>query len=181
MEIWKDINGYKGSYMISSKGRVKSLERTILMKNGKLRTIKEKIRVPVKDKDGYLEVMLSKNNITSHAKIHRLVAYAFLERIKGKNEVNHKDGNKANNSIENLEWCNALENRVHAVKNRLLRVIGSENPMSKLTEKEVKEIRYLYTHDKKNNSILKLAKKYNVCFQQIYNIIAWKEWKYVNM
>lgn len=151
------------------------------MKNSKTRTINEKIRIPVKDKYGYLELTLSKNSIVNHKKIHRLVAQAFLEKIEGKNEVNHKDGNKTNNTVDNLEWCNAKENRQHAVKNKLLKVIGSENPMAKLTENEVREIRRLYKENKRKYTIKVLAEKYNVSFQNIYNIVSNKKWKHVKI
>ncbi|MBU3205161.1 NUMOD4 motif-containing HNH endonuclease [Clostridium algidicarnis] len=179
MEKWRDVNGYEGFYQISNYGKAKSLDRVVFCKTGKTRKIKGKVLILINDKDGYKEINMSKNGKVRHGKVHRLVAEAFLEKIEGKNEVNHKDGNKANNEVGNLEWCNASENTAHAVKNGLLKVIGSDNPGAKLTEKEVREIRNLYNDDKKNNSILKLAKKYGICFQQVYDIVTRKKWKHV--
>ena len=96
MEIWKDIKGYEGLYQISNKGRVKSL--------GNNKTKKEKILSPGKHK-GYFYVSLYKNRKEKKYSIHRLVAQAFLPNPDNLPVVNHKDENKLNNNVENLEWC----------------------------------------------------------------------------
>lgn len=106
VEIWKDIKGYEGFYKISNLGNIKSLPR-----NG---TIKyEKILKP-NNVAGYYQVSLQKNGIVEHKKIHRLVAEAFIQNPKEKKEVNHIDGNKHNNSVDNLEWVTTSENQIHS-------------------------------------------------------------------
>lgn len=180
IEIWHDIKNYEGYYQVSNFGNVKGLDRKITTVYGKQRLLKGKMMKLVKDRDGYLTVKLSKNNTLKHGKVHRLVAESFLDEISYKNEVNHIDGNKENNKIENLEWCTSSENRKHAVENRLLKVVGSENPMSKLNEENVTKIRALYNENKKQNNILKLATEFGVSFQTIWEIVAFKSWKHLN-
>lgn len=105
-EIWKDVKGYEKLYQISNMGRVRSMNYRRKNVIGILN--------PGRDKDGYLQVNLSKKGKTRMSKIHRLVAEAFILKEKNKNQVNHKDGNKENNHIENLEWCTNSENLVHS-------------------------------------------------------------------
>ena len=100
MENWKAVNGYEGLYEVSDKGRVKGLKRNRILKN-------------IVDSLGYVRVSLCKENKIKAHKIHRLVAEHFLKPSEYK-IVNHIDGNKENNSVENLEWCNASQNRKHA-------------------------------------------------------------------
>lgn len=99
MEVWKQIKGYEGLYEVSNLGRVKSLCA------GRWRT--EMIRKPVKDKDGYLTISLKKNGKYSNFKIHRLVALSFIPLVAGLDQINHKDEDKTNNCVENLEWCDS--------------------------------------------------------------------------
>ena len=106
-EIWKDIEGYEGLYQISNMGRVKSLERTVRNGNG-YRTVQERILKPYGD--DYLQVNLSKDGKIEQPLVHRLVATAFLENTEGYKEINHKDENKQNNCVDNLEWCSRSYN-----------------------------------------------------------------------
>lgn len=98
-EIWKDIEGYEGDYQVSNFGRVKSL------KFGK-----ELILKPVITTKKYLQVNLCKNKIRKVYHIHRLVAQAFISNPNSLPQVNHKDENPSNNSVENLEWCDCKYN-----------------------------------------------------------------------
>ena len=100
-EEWRQIQGYEGLYEVSNLGRVKSLER--YDKIGRL--IKEKTLNPRKHKKGYLYVGLSKDGIQKKYSIHRLVAIAFIPNPNNLPQVNHKDENKENNCLDNLEWC----------------------------------------------------------------------------
>lgn len=115
-EEWKDIPGYLGYYQISNLGRVKSLERTIVYPpskyypNGRTRVLKEKIMTPSIDKKGYQFVQLFINGKFRSKKVHRLVAESFLLNPNNFPQVNHKDENKLNNSVKNLEWCTLIYN-----------------------------------------------------------------------
>ena len=102
MERWTNIKGYEGLYLISDLGNVKSL------RNNKTR--KEKILRLIRINSGYLIVCLSKNGERKNYYVHRLVAEAFLPNPKNYPEVNHKDENKSNNCVDNLEWCDRQYN-----------------------------------------------------------------------
>lgn len=120
VEIWKDLIGYKGLYQISTKGRVKSLSRvcnTKKMKDGKYsKAIRnEKILKGYKNTNGYMKVNLTKDNKLKGYSIHRLVALTFILNIENKPQVNHIDGNKENNFVNNLEWVTNNENQQHAI------------------------------------------------------------------
>ena len=108
-EIWKDIKGYEGLYMVSNMGRVKSLERTV--RNGRgYRIVAERILKAKKNNCGYLQVQLYKEGKDKWYYVHVLVATAFLENPMGYKEINHIDENKQNNCMENLEYCSRSYN-----------------------------------------------------------------------
>lgn len=109
-EIWKDIIGYEGYYQISSFGRVRSLKRIIIDKNNNKHTINEKILKPHKSIQGYLTVSLLKIRNNKRIRIHRLVALHFIENINNYSQVNHKDFNRENNNVDNLEWMTPSQN-----------------------------------------------------------------------
>jgi len=120
-EIWIDIVGYEDMYQISNLGRVKSLSRIHSNGINTHYTTKEKIRkhrVNIQ-RNGYCEISLFKNNKEKRYKIHRLVLIAFSNNIENKPEVNHIDGNKENNRLDNLEWVTSIENSKHAWDNKL--------------------------------------------------------------
>lgn len=124
MEVWKDIEGYEGFYQVSNYGRVKSLDRIVQMRRGGKTLdmhIKERIRRQVKSRDGYYGVQLIKGCKEKTIKVHRLVAVAFLDNPDGLPEVNHIDGNKENNRVENLEWCTHGHNIRHAIRTGLIK------------------------------------------------------------
>lgn len=120
-EIWKPIKGYEGLYEISSLGRVKSLERYVANNGGKY-LIKERILKPTKNQYGYLYVVISKNNINKHKLIHRLVAETFISNKHSKRTINHINGIKTDNTLENLEWCTHKENIQKAWENGLYKI-----------------------------------------------------------
>jgi len=110
-----DVDGFNGDYKVSRDGHVYSF------KYGKCRQLKYAI-----NKKGYAAYKLTKDAI-GYPKIgHRLVAEAFIENPDGLPQVNHKNGNKLDNSVENLEWCSAQQNKAHAVKTGLFSTVGLE-------------------------------------------------------
>ena len=122
-EIWKDIEGYEGLYQVSNMGRVKSVERTV--RNGRgYRIVPEKIKEPYDNGHGYLLVALYKDGNREQPLVHRLVATAFLENPDNLPEVNHKDENKYNNCMDNLEYCSRLYNNTY---NGRAKKVGEKN------------------------------------------------------
>lgn len=112
-EIWKDIEGYEGSYRISNKGRVRSLDR-IVGCNGGSRFVRGKLYCLAFNQERYCNVFLRMGGVGTTFQVHRLVAKAFIPNPENKPFVNHIDCNPSNNSVENLEWCTPSENSVHA-------------------------------------------------------------------
>ena len=104
-EIWKDIEGYEGYYQISNLGNVKSLARTIIRKDGITRFYKERIMDKRISTDGYYIAKLTVKRKSKCIGIHKLVAKAFILNPDNLPEVNHKDFDRKNNRVDNLEWC----------------------------------------------------------------------------
>ena len=113
-EIWKDIKENE-NYQISNKGRIRSKSRITIRKDGKKLTTKGRILRTAKDAKGYIRVQISNKTI----KIHREVAKSFIPNPLNLEEVNHIDGDKSNNNVDNLEWCTHKQNINHAINNRL--------------------------------------------------------------
>lgn len=110
--MWKEINGYDGYYQVSNDGRVRSLTRDIIYKDGRKRQFIGTILKP-RLTNGYKTVNLSTNKKQKTYQIHRLVANAFLIKPSYAQCVNHVDGNKLNNDVSNLEWCTYKHNNIH--------------------------------------------------------------------
>ena len=115
-EIWKPIKGFEGLYEVSNTGLVKALPRWKVNNRGKQLT-KEKLLKFNDFSTDYLRVPLTdKNHIKKYYLVHRLVAMTFIPNEKDLPQVNHIDGNKLNNNVENLEWCTREDNIKHAYK-----------------------------------------------------------------
>lgn len=117
METWKAVKGYEGLYEVSDEGRVRSLDHQTLIKRGKdtyYLPVKGRVMTPQERRHGYLAVCLygrgGNKSGFRQISVHRLVAEAFLENPNGYTEVNHKDENKQNNRLDNLEWCDRKYN-----------------------------------------------------------------------
>jgi hypothetical protein len=124
IEIWKDIIGYEGLYQISNLGKVKSLARKVLVLRGDIvinKIVNERILKESKDGDGYLFIHLSKEGISRAIKTHRLVCMTFLPNPENKKTVNHINGIKTDNTVQNLEWATHSENSLHAFLNGLIK------------------------------------------------------------
>ena len=119
IEIWKDIKGYEGMYQVSNLGNIKSLER-YKRNHSKLQKIEEKLlKLHINKTNGYVYVVLTKDTIEKNIRVHKLVAQAFIENSNNKPQINHIDGNKQNNRVDNLEWCTQSENELHAYRTGL--------------------------------------------------------------
>ena len=117
-EIWKDIKGYEGLYQVSNLGRVKSLGRWVYKEYRGKRWQGEKILKQIKNKFGYLRVYLYKNRKAKCYAIHRLVAQVFIPNPYNLPQVNHKDEDKSNNRVDNLEWCTSFYNNEYGTRKK---------------------------------------------------------------
>lgn len=169
-EVWRDIPGYEGCYQASNKGQIRSLPR-----NG---TVKYKKILKPELVNGYQQVCLSINNVNKKEKVHRLVGRSFILNSKNKPCINHKDFNKTNNCIENLEWCTYRENTKHAINGKRICFFGENAPNAKLTDNNVEQIKHNYQkwksikrkHDKIYSQSA-IAKKYKVSQASIWYIL----------
>ena len=139
-EVWKDIQDYEGFYQVSNLGRIKSL--------GNSKTRKEKILKPIYHKQ-YYQITLSKNNIRIQYRVHRLVAEAFIPNPDNLPQVNHKDENKLNNYVDNLEWCDALYNNNYKDKGKRISKTKTGHTVSQETRNKISET--LKKYFKENN------------------------------
>lgn len=123
-EIWKDIKGYEGYYQVSNLGNVRSVDRIVTYSDGIKCLHKGKILKLKKDRYGYLNSYLCKNSKVKTITIHRLVAENFLPNPNNLPEINHKDENKDNNCVSNLEFCTHLYNMRFgtAIQRRLIKL-----------------------------------------------------------
>lgn len=195
MEVFKNIEGYEGYYQISNIGNVKSFHE--------YRGTNERMMSLCNHKHGYHYVLLVINNTRKKFLVHRLVAEAFIPNSDNKPCVNHINGIKTDNRVENLEWCTHSENELHAYRTGLQKppnVAGVNNPMfgkkqseetklkqslikkgkhgmsSKLKEEDVIDIRKRYREGMKQN---KIAELYNVQPPAINKILIGKTWSWL--
>ena len=161
MEHWIELDEFT-NYQVSNLGRVKKKKCTIIYSNGIKYDYKEKLLKPDISK-GYFRVNLSKNNFQKKFLVHRLVAKYFLENKLNKPCVNHIDGNKLNNIVDNLEWCTYSENERHSYK-----VLNKVNNNRKLTLDQVLDIKENCVKNKNTNHFMD---KYNVSRKTILNVL----------
>ena len=113
-EEWRDIPNFEGYYQASSLGNIRSVERTVVHKDGKVTVFRGKVLKQKINYKGYAVVYLSKNCKKYSSLVHRLVAFAFIKNPKDHPQINHINGAKEDNRIENLEWCTNQQNCAHA-------------------------------------------------------------------
>lgn len=143
-ENWVDIHGYEGCYQVSDLGRVKSLKRMVVH-NGIISYLPERILSPWSGTtSAYWCIRLYRDGIRKKFSIHRLVAEHFLQTWDRHLEVNHKDGNRFNNTAMNLEMCSHQDNMRHAIVQGLKNDYGENNVHAKLTNAQATEIREKY-------------------------------------
>ena len=158
-EIWKDILNYEGLYEISNLGKIRNIKSKRVLKL-------------TKSHNGYLKTNLSKKGKLKTVFIHRLVAEAFIPNPNNLPQVNHKDGNKENNNVFNLEFCTEKHNSLHAVRAGLIKV------------KKVVSYDIIDKNTKNYESVKKAAEEINCNYKKIYNaihnetILNNKKWSY---
>lgn len=175
LEIWKDIQGYESLYQISNLGRVKSLKRKCGQGNNNSRMVNERIRRDRVNSRGYCYVSLHKNGKRKTFTIHRMVGLAFIINPKHYPEINHIDGIKTNNNVNNLEWVTTSMNIKHAYSIGMKETMrGESSNLSKLKLSQVIKIRQLYS--KGNYNKIYLSKLFNCSLGNIRLILNNKTW-----
>lgn len=177
-EIWKDIEGYEGYYQASSFGNIRSIDREVpYIRYGisLKKKMKGKVLSPAIKNSGYFKLALSSYNNLKHSCVHRLVAETFIPNPKKLKCVNHIDGDKLNNNIENLEWISHTDNNIHAFKTGLKKV-NENHGRSKLKNEEVYEIKELISLGIPQRQI---AFMYEVSPSTIHLIKTGKNWSYL--
>lgn len=170
-ETWKPIPEYETRYLASSLGRIKSLPNIKIGRSIARFLTKERILRQTINRLGYLMVCLSDGNKGRKTKtVHRLVGLSFKKPQKGKLFFNHIDGVKTNNKVENIEYCTASENILHARRTGLSGEIGETSHNAKLSNSQVLDI---FNSDKR---IVDLQKQYGVSSQVVYGIKSGKGW-----
>lgn len=160
-ELWIDIPGYKGLYQVSNLGRVKSLDRKVTQKHysGIIahHTYKGKLLIPHKQNTGYYFANLKKDGQTKKEYIHRLVAISFIDNPNNYTYINHIDGNKTNNNVNNLEWCTQSYNIKYAYDN------GTKTPPNMKKVKQIKNGQAIKIY----NSLTEAGRETNICWTNI--------------
>lgn len=187
-EIWKPVPNYEGCYEASTTGKVRSVERIVILKDrlGNDRPCKYKSRElkPCKRKfnnktntQPRLQVVLSKNGNTKTIDVHRIIATTFIENKQGYDTVNHIDGNPMNNSVDNLEWVSRKENIIHAFKHNLIHTMKPIAMLDPITREIIK------VYPSESEACRKIGVKQGKIRRSIQN--AWKchgyYWRYYSI
>lgn len=162
------IPGFEGIYTIDKLGTIRNVEHIWNIKELKLDDSRR----------DYLSVTLFKDGRRYRFLVHRLVAEVFIPNLESKPQVNHKDGNRSNNSIDNLEWVTASENSQHALATGLAKpAVGEQYKRSHLTESDVKEIRSLWNTN--DFTQIEIATRFNTSRGTINNIVNNYTWTHI--
>lgn len=182
MEVWKAIPGYEGYYEASDAGVIRSVDRVV--PHGIHGTCKQKGRVLryAKDAKGYPRVALSDGTKLRTYTIHRLIAHTFMSPRPDGHQINHMNGIKTDNRVDNLEYCTPSENSLHSFRIGLQKPKpGSLNPMAKLTEDQVKTIRTIAGRGGRYYGRKELAARFGVSECTIKEVVTGSRggWKHV--
>lgn len=176
-EKWAPIKEHEQLYAVSNYGRIKSLFREIKGKNGICYRYSEKLHTPQVDEHGYHRVTFRKNTIPKQWSVHRLVADHFMDNPKNLPQVNHKNGDKSDNNINNLEWCTASQNMQHGYDELdHERMRGEKNGMTKLTPELIVLIKKSYSELK---SFTKTGLQFGISGTHVWRIVKNKSWEHL--
>lgn len=175
-DIFYDVPGYEGFYQITKSGIIKSLPKLLKAKLGSTALRKEKNLRGNLGKNGYRITCFTKDGIKKYLKVHRLLAITFIPNPDNLPHINHINGIKTDNNLENLEWITLENNAHHAREIGLYRGLnGEQNTMAILTDEIVKEI----YENKCSHSIKELAQKYKVTRSNITCIRNGNSWSHI--
>jgi hypothetical protein len=170
LETWRPVVGYEGRYEVSDTGRVRSLN---YMRTGKTVVLKQSGK-----RNGYMKMALSDGKKSIHPMAHQLVAKAFLGSCKDGMEVNHRDGNKQNNNLSNLEYVTKSRNTIHAYEMGLMTGRkGEDNPQAILSSDE---IRMMFQMEMDGMTQVEIAKQFNTRQPQVSHILNGKRWSHIH-
>lgn len=175
-EEWKDIKGNQEIYEISNLGNIKTKDRI----GARGYRVRGHILMQRVNSNGYLRCDMNISGKTKSYLTHRLVAKLFIPNPENKPEVNHKDGDKYNNSVKNLEWCTRSENERHAWKTGLKNYIATKGELHGMHKLSANDVVYIRQHHVRNGGYMKtgeLAKQFNVHPQTITDIVSERLWK----
>ncbi len=162
-ERWMPVLNYEDSYEVSNLGRIWSVRF-------------ERFLRPDVDVSGYPRVCLSVGRKQTTPRVHRLVVLAFMGPQPVGHQVNHKDGNKRNSALSNLEWVTPSENCLHSFRNGMSDAVGTSNGRSRLSETQVLEIREL---SEEGMSQAQIGVLYEICQQHVSDIVTKKKWSHI--
>ena len=175
MEEWKDIDGFDGFYQVSNTGKIRSKGASNGMKDGRWH-----LRSLSLNHDGYFKVRLAKGGKDITQRVHTLVAQAFIPNPNNYETVNHIDGNKTNNNVENLEWADRHQQLYHAYKMNLKKPMqGKLNANAKLSDDDVRYIREHYKRRSTEFGTVALGRMFGVSNRVIGLVVAGKSYKNV--
>jgi len=168
---------YESLYEVSDLGSIRSIDRAVKDRNGVSHNLKGRTLAQHETRWGYMTVWVSKSHVGKLVRVHRIVAMAFLQNPHGLPQVNHIDGNKKNNSSDNLEWMTAGQNISHARKTGLMSIARGERARAAiLTESQVVRMRELRTSGAR---VVDLAAQFGVTKGAVSAIALRRNWKHV--
>lgn len=171
--IWKDVVGFEGLYQVSDFGLIKSMPHSFIRSCGRVKHIRENIKKSQKNHRGYERTQLTKDKTKTMVSVHRIVLFAFNpDKYFDGAEVNHKNGIKHDNRLENLEWCTKQENESHAIINGL-KPRGETHHSAILNELSVRVIRDACNAGYKLQDI---AKYFRVSIPTVSSIHTRRNW-----
>jgi hypothetical protein len=177
-EEWADIPGWEGAYQVSTYGGVRSVDRFITRNDGAVLFWKGQLMSSYTDQCGQIMVKLNRVNEVKTLKVSRLVAKAFLPNLSNKRDVHHKDGDKTNNRVDNLEWLTRQEHfRKDKLTGKFDSIRGSNGTRSRFSSEQIMDIRKLY--ESRQFTQTDIAKQYNCPSATISCIVNYKTWKHI--